>query len=64
MFGQVGVRSGDNLGAKKARIDQGHFQVGWHFPCGSGFPAATIEAESLSQKNLLADNVTSGVMPC
>jgi hypothetical protein len=35
------------------------------FSCGSGFPAATIEAESLSHKkqNLLADNVTLGAMP-
>jgi hypothetical protein len=28
------------------------FQVSWHFSCGSGFPAAKIEAESLSHKKL------------
>jgi hypothetical protein len=37
--------------------------VNWIVFCGSGFPAATIEAESLSHKNnLLADNLTPGVM--
>jgi hypothetical protein len=42
-----------------------HFQVSWHLSCGSGFPAATIEAERLCHKkqNLMADNVTPGVMP-
>jgi hypothetical protein len=35
------------------------FQVRWRLFCGSGFPAATIEAESLSHKktSLLADKV-------
>jgi hypothetical protein len=49
------------------------FHVNWHVFCGSGFPAATIEAESLSHKKTkhqtrntkhysLADNLTPGVM--
>jgi hypothetical protein len=29
-------------------------RVSWHFLCGSGFPAATIEAERLSHKRNLA----------
>jgi hypothetical protein len=41
-----------------------NFEVCWQLPCGSGFPAATIEAESLShkKKHLLAENVKPGVM--
>jgi hypothetical protein len=40
------------------------FQAACHVSCGSGFPAATIEAESLSHKktNSLADTVTLGDM--
>jgi hypothetical protein len=41
-----------------------NFIVYWQLPCGSGFPAATIEAESLFHKktHLLAETVKPGVM--
>jgi hypothetical protein len=39
------------------------FIVRWQPPCGSGFPAATIEIENLFHKkpNLLADILALGV---
>jgi hypothetical protein len=41
------------------------FQASWHFFCGSGFPAARIEAESLPQRtSWLADKVAPSAMAC
>jgi hypothetical protein len=38
------------------------FQASWRLFCGSGFPAATIEAESLPQQASLLANNAPGVM--
>jgi hypothetical protein len=46
--------------ALKKGMPEMSFQVSWLLFCGSGFPAATIEAESLSHKKL-TDRYTSAV---
>jgi hypothetical protein len=49
--GREGRRQPDiHLPKHQTPTDPTIFQVSWHVSCGSGFPAATIEAESLSHK--------------
>jgi len=41
-------------------LSPGNFQVSWHFPCRSGFPAATIEAERLPHQKLAGRHRDAG----
>ena len=57
-FGMISNRHRDGW------APSGNFQVSWLVSCGSGFPAATIEAERLPyrKQHVLADDRTPGTI--